>query len=135
MPRSPIPVVLVNWNSDEPVYAQIARQIRACIASGGLPAGSELPPVRTVASDLGVNLNTVARAYRILAEERFVRIRDRSGATVASPARAVDASAVERMGEELAVVIARMRQAGVGIEELRRRVERELAGLESRGAK
>jgi GntR family transcriptional regulator len=135
MPRSSMPVVLVNWSSDEPVYAQIARQIRAWIASGGLPAGTELPPVRMVASDLGVNLNTVARAYRILAEERFVCIRDRSGATVAPPAHAADAATVERLGEELAVVIARMRQAGVGIDELRRRVERELAGLESRGGK
>jgi predicted ATPase len=71
----------------------------------------------------------------MLAEERFLSIRDRSGATVAPPAEAADAGTVERLGEELAAVIARLRQAGMGIADLRRRIDRELAGLEPRGGK
>jgi GntR family transcriptional regulator len=55
---SPLTVV-VERSSDESVYEQIARQVRFAIASGGLEPGFVLPPVRTLASDLGVNLNTV----------------------------------------------------------------------------
>ncbi len=121
------PVILIDWSGDEPVYAQIARQIRAQIASGELSAGALLPPVRTVASDLGVNLNTVARAYRMLEGEGFVAIEEREGVRVQPPARRANPGAVESLGEELGVLVARMRQAGVGPAEIRRRVERALA--------
>ncbi len=135
MGRSSLPLVVVNWSSEEPVYAQIARQVRAHIASGEMPAGRGLPSVRAVASDLGVNLNTVARAYRVLEGEGFVEIRDREGAVVAPPGREADSSTVEGLAVELGAVLARMRQAGLSMEELRRRVERELAGLDAGGHK
>jgi len=122
-------VLAVEWSSDEPVYEQIARQIRAQIASGSLAPGTSLPPVRTLASDLGVNLNSVARAYRLLEEDGFVRIRHRSGAEVVAPPSRPDAAARERLREELREVLARMRQAGVPPEELRRLAEREIAAL------
>jgi len=115
--------LIVTSDSGMPVYEQIAGQIRDRIAAGELPPGQALPPVRTLASDLGVNLNTVARAYRLLEEQGFVRIRDRSGAEVAAPAVTPDAAARDRLAAELRDVIVRMRQAGIGNAELRRLVD------------
>src|SRR5512137_331654 len=93
--------VVIDRSKDEPAYEQIARQIRAHIAGGGLTAGTPLPGVRTLAADLGVNLNTVARAYRLLADQGFVRIRDRSGVAVAAPASSPDPEASEVFKAEL----------------------------------
>ena len=50
-----------------PVYRQIADHIRSEIESGELAPGSRLPPIRTLASDIGVNRDTVALAYEELA--------------------------------------------------------------------
>ena len=50
-----------------PVYRQIADHIRSEIESGELPPSSRLPPIRTLASDIGVNRDTVALAYEELA--------------------------------------------------------------------
>lgn len=50
-----------------PVYRQIADHIRSEIDSGQLPPGSRLPPIRALASDVGVNRDTVALAYEELA--------------------------------------------------------------------
>jgi GntR family transcriptional regulator len=122
-------VILVDWSLSEPVYAQIARQVRAQIASGALPAGSLLPPVRTLASDLGVNLNTVARAYRLLATEGFLNIEEREGVRVMAPARHAEATAVEPLDDELTVLLARMRQAGLSPADIRKRVARALDEL------
>ncbi len=122
-------VLAVDWSSDEPVYEQIATQIRAQIASGSLAPGTSLPPVRTLASDLGVNLNTVARAYRLLEDEGFVRIRHRSGAEVVAPPSRPDAAARDRLRGALRDVLERMRQAGFPPDELRRLAEREIAAL------
>jgi DNA-binding transcriptional regulator YhcF (GntR family) len=122
-------IVVVDRGSEEPVYAQIARQVRASIVSGDLEARSLLPPVRALASDLGVNLNTVARAYRLLEEHGFVRIWDRSGVEVAAPASRRSAERRDRLREELRAVLARMREAGFSPSQLVRLVEREVASL------
>lgn len=113
-------VLLVERESSEPVYGQIARQIRTLICAGRLAAGSALPAVRTLASDLGVNLNTVARAYRQLEDEGFLTIRERGGAQVAAPPSGPRAADRRRLTSELRELLARMRQAGIGPDELRR---------------
>lgn len=59
-------MLVVSLESKEPVIDQIVGGIRRAIAGGELRPGDELPPVRQLAADLGVNLNTVARAYRAL---------------------------------------------------------------------
>jgi GntR family transcriptional regulator len=126
--------IVVDRTSEEPVYEQIARQIRTRIASGELPAGAILPPVRTLASDLGFNLNTVARAYRLLEQEGFVRIQSREGVEVAPPAGEIDAKEKLRLREELQVALVRMRQAGVPAAELRSIVDEELDALHDSSA-
>jgi GntR family transcriptional regulator len=60
--------VSLDFRSDEPIYLQIVRQIQELIASGALKTGDQLPTVREVATELRVNFNTVARAYRVLDE-------------------------------------------------------------------
>ena len=129
--NEPIAYITVDTGVDEPAYEQIARQIRDQISSGALPPGTALPPVRTLASDLGYNLNTVARAYRRLEEDGFVRIRNRAGAEVVEPADTPRAGTRRRLGRDLNQVVARLRQAGVRPDEIRRMVEREIASLGS----
>jgi len=60
--------ISINPRSDLPIYAQVVEQVRRQIASGQLKPGDQLPTVRALASDLRVNFNTVARAYRLLDE-------------------------------------------------------------------
>jgi GntR family transcriptional regulator len=56
----------VRLDSPIPITEQIVSGLRRAIAIGELQPHDELPPVRQLAADLGVNLNTVARAYRTL---------------------------------------------------------------------
>jgi 2-aminoadipate transaminase len=62
----------VNRESDEPLYLQIESQIRSLIRLGDLPAGTRLPPERTLATSLGVNRTTVSTAYQELAADGLV---------------------------------------------------------------
>ena len=76
--------VTVDETDARPLYRQLVDEIKTLIAKGELARGTSLPPVRQVASDLGVNLNTVAFAYRRLQKEGLIRIRHGSGAVVIS---------------------------------------------------
>jgi GntR family transcriptional regulator len=62
----------IDPKSDVPLGEQVRRCVRRAIAEGRLRKGDPLPPVRRVASMTGVNLNTVARAYRALEKEGLV---------------------------------------------------------------
>lgn len=74
-----------------PFYQQIVDGVKALIASGDLKEGTPLPTVRQVAQDLGVNLNTIAVAYRQLQEEGFLTVRHGSGTVVSlRPDRTAD---------------------------------------------
>jgi GntR family transcriptional regulator len=76
------PILRIDLASVVPAYAQIASQLRALLVSGELPPGRKLPPVRQLALDLGVHHNTVALAYRTLADEGWLDLRRGRGAVV-----------------------------------------------------
>jgi len=62
----------IDFRSGLPIYTQIVHQVQAQVAGGILEPGDQLPTVRALAEELRVNFNTVARAYRILDEERII---------------------------------------------------------------
>ena len=95
-------LITVDAAAAEPLYLQIRNQIVAGIATGQLEPGQSLPSVRSLASDLGINLHTVNKAYAVLRDEGYVRMRGRAGAVIADPAAADRADRVGTI--ELALV-------------------------------
>jgi GntR family transcriptional regulator len=74
----------IDTNDPRPIYEQVADGLRELIARGQLVEGTPLPPVRQLAADLGVNLNTIATAYRELQTDGLLTVRHGLGAVVAS---------------------------------------------------
>ena len=65
-------ILQIDFRSGLPIYTQIVNQVQSQIASGIIKPGDQLPTVRALAEELRVNINTVARAYRILDEARII---------------------------------------------------------------
>lgn len=103
--------ITIDETDRRPIYQQIIDEIKAIIASGELPEGSALPPVRQVAADLGVNLNTVAFAYRKLQSAGLIKVRHGSGAVVIT--RVIAKSDEERLESKLMPVLTDMVLAGM----------------------
>ncbi len=72
----------LDMNSETPIYSQICNQIVKAIAMGQLSEGDELPSVRSLASDIGVNLHTVNKAYNALKADGFLVVNRRKGVIV-----------------------------------------------------
>jgi GntR family transcriptional regulator len=64
--------IQLDFRSGQPIYLQIVEQVRNLVASGDLKQGDQLPTVRQLATELRVNFNTVARAYRLLDEAGLI---------------------------------------------------------------
>jgi len=62
----------LNFKSGKPVYLQLVDQVKAAAASGAVHAGDPLPSVRTLAEELRVNRNTVAKAYADLESQHVI---------------------------------------------------------------
>lgn len=61
--------IRISPSTDEPIYAQIVRQIRSAVFSGELPAGAPLPSIRQLAKELEISVITTKRAYEELERE------------------------------------------------------------------
>ncbi len=72
----------IDFRSGIPIYLQVVERIKERIAGGSLPLGSQLPTVRSLALELRVNFNTIARAYRILDEVGIISTQQGRGTYV-----------------------------------------------------
>ena len=93
----------------EPIYAQIAAQVRSAAARAELAAGERLPAARDLAESLQVNLHTVLRAYQDLRDDGLIELRRGRGAVVSAGA----ARDVGPLTDAIAVVAATARRLGV----------------------
>ena len=75
----------ITTASREPIYQQLAAQVRAGVARGKLKAGERLPSVRKLSRTLVVNPNTIARAYTELERDGVLHTRQGLGVFVAEP--------------------------------------------------
>ena len=85
-------ILRIDQDSPDPLYVQVRNQVVGAIARGELLPGDRLPGVRALASDLGINLHTVNKAYAVLRDEGYLLMRGRSGAFVADTAQAASAA-------------------------------------------
>lgn len=125
-------LLTIDATDRTPVYEQIANGIRAHIVSGELREGVLLPTVRQLAADLGVNLNTIATAYRQLQDDGLVLIKPGSGVTVSS--RVTSARDPEDLRKPLRTVLTQLLLAGLGRTEIMGVVAEELRAL-AKGAR
>lgn len=74
----------IDVNSEETLYTQLANQIRYGIAKGYLQPDDPLPSVRNLASELGINMHTVSKAYNKLKEEGVIIVNRSKGVRISS---------------------------------------------------
>ena len=109
----------MSWSMSgkQDVYLEIAERYRQYIQLGILKSGERLPSVRAAALELGVNPNTVARAYALLEEQGYVRSLPKKGIYVC-----FDESKKSQQNEQKAQIVA-LRESGVAKETLLKWIE------------
>ncbi len=117
--------VTIEKGSAVPIYAQLSKQIRLLIRRGVLAPGDSMPTVRSLAVELGINANTVARVYRDLQRESLLRLERGVGTFVAEngEGRVVAEGDYRRVTAKTAELIDLGRRAGLRVGELTQLVE------------
>jgi GntR family transcriptional regulator len=111
----------------QPLYLQLMQQIRHAVESGALPHGDQLPGIRTLAEELVVSPNTVAKAYSELEHEGLLELRQGSGAFVSvKRSTRSQISRVHEARSQVRKLVGELRELGLNDDEIRRVVEAEL---------
>lgn len=117
----------LNPQAGQPLYLQLMQRIRHAIDAGVLRAGDQLPGIRTLAEEMVVSHNTVAKAYSELEHEGVLELRHGSGAFIASR-RKVQLRSERFRGaqEQVRSLVETLKREGWKEEEIRRMFEAEL---------
>ncbi|MCR5586820.1 MAG: GntR family transcriptional regulator [Lachnospiraceae bacterium] len=75
-------IIRIDELSDVPIYMQIRNQIVMGISDGVLAGGDQLPTVRALALEMGINTMTVSKAYQLLKSEGYIMTDRKNGARV-----------------------------------------------------
>jgi GntR family transcriptional regulator len=118
--------ITIDLKSSVPVYRQIVDALRHLLVSGELQPGDPVPTVRQLAVDLGVHFNTVAQAYRLLADEGWLDLRRRRGVIVldrrtpAMPSKDRQKQSLQRLHE----LIAQLQSEGIPANQIARHLRK-----------
>lgn len=126
------PLLQIDFSSGVPAYRQIVDSLRALLVREVLRPGDLLPPVRQLALDLGIHFNTVADAYRVLAEEGWLDLKRRRGALVIERSRPDRADPAKTAGftRRLRELVAEVESAGMSAAQIARELRLVAEGLE-----
>ena len=80
----------LDFDPTRPIYLQIIEAVKKRTAQGVYRAGDRLPSVREMAVEMGVNPNTLSRAYRELEREGFITTRRGEGSSITGSAERID---------------------------------------------
>ena len=117
----------LNSQAGQPLYLQLMQQIRHAIDTGALRAGDQLPGIRTLAEEMVVSHNTVAKAYSELEHEGVVDLRHGSGAFIASRNKVQARSERFRHAQDrVRVLVEALRRESWSEDEIHRMFEAEL---------
>ncbi len=111
--------IFISNSGQEPIYAQITRQIKQKILAGQLKEGDALPSIRLLAKELRISVITTKRAYEDLEAAGFITTMPGRGSFVApqNPAMFREES-LKKVEEHLQEAVDAARLGGIGYEEV-----------------
>ncbi len=96
--------IQIDFDSDEALYMQLHDQILVAIAQAVLKEGDQLPSVRMMADEIGINMHTVNKAYALLRDEGFLSLNQRRGAVIEIDIDKLNA--IVRLKDEMRILLA-----------------------------
>ena len=114
---------LFSAEDGSPIYMQILRFIKRGIVSGSVLHGDELPSRRVLSSPLGINPNTVQKAYRMLEDEGLIESHSGAKSFIVLDNAAIERVRSELIKTDILSVVDALKQAGMSKEEALRLIE------------
>jgi len=122
-------ILKIDFDSDIPIYVQIKNQVVEGIARGELEECEELPSVRGLADDIGVNMHTVNKAYSLLKDDGYIKIDRRKGAFISLSLKSSNEEFKENLNYQLEYYMAECFNRGISKEDIKSYIDAIFSGF------
>ncbi|MEG1255754.1 GntR family transcriptional regulator [Clostridium sp.] len=116
-------ILKIDFDSEISIYLQIKNQVIEGIAKGQIEEGEELPSVRGLAEDIGVNMHTVNKAYSLLKDDGYIKIDRRKGAFISLNLKGSQEKFEENFRCELEYYMAECFNRGISKDEIKEGID------------
>ncbi len=121
-------IIRIDFDSNEAYYVQLCNQIIYGIANNMIREGDNLPSVRQMADNIGINMHTVNKAYSILKQEGYLKVDRRKGAIISVKTDKYEA--LEDLFDDMSILLAKAACKGVTKDGVHQIVEKIFADFE-----
>ena len=112
--------IIISNSSQDPIYEQVTKQVKAQILSGDLDEGEALPSIRKLARDLMISVITTKRAYEELEKEGFIDTVGGKGTFVAMQNKELlKEKKMQSVEEKLSDSVSEARRLGIKLNDLK----------------
>lgn len=115
--------ISIDYTKREPIYEQIVREVEKLITLGVLTPGSQIPSVRALAYDLGINPNTVKKAYDMLEENGLIISKSTKGTFISDDVSMAKKQKIEELMGKIQDIIKELESYGLTREEIINRLK------------
>ena len=115
--------ISIDYTKREPIYEQIVREVEKLITLGVLTPGSQIPSVRALAYDLGINPNTVKKAYDMLEENGLIISKSTKGTFISNDVSMAKKQKIEELMGKIQDIIKELESYGLTREEIINRLK------------
>lgn len=116
-------MIAIDYQSRTPIYVQIANEIEKCIIRGQLKPDDQMPSIRELASELGINPNTVKKSYSELENKNIIRSISTKGTFITSKIEEMVQNKIEASFETIQKEVDELKMLGLSIEDVRERIK------------
>lgn len=124
-------MIEIDTESIVPIYSQLMYQIKLLVQKGDLLPGEALPSVRSLAGDIGINLHTVNKAYKLLAEEGLIEQEKKGFRISKHTPPIISKNYQDSISEKLREIVLDSLIYNVDLESLVRKLQEELKGVDT----
>jgi GntR family transcriptional regulator len=113
----------IDYQSRTPIYVQIVNEIENCIIHGKLKPEDQMPSIRELASELGINPNTVKKSYSELESKNIIRSISTRGTFITSKIEEIVQNKIKTTFANMQQEVDELKMLGFSLEEIKERIK------------
>lgn len=116
-------MIAIDYQSRTPIYVQIVNEIEKCIIKGQLKPDDQMPSIRELASELGINPNTVKKSYSELENKNIIRSVSTKGTFITSKIEEMVQNKIEKSFSMIQKEVDELKMLGLSIDDIKMRIK------------
>ncbi len=113
-------MINLDFTSRTPIYEQIVKEVERYVALKILKPGEQIASIRELALSLGINPNTVKKAYSILENKKVIQMYSTKGTFIASNVNSITQQKIEEIENKIRLLVSELEEIGYPKEKIKK---------------